>query len=163
MSIRLRPCTIRAACRYVGEHHRHSSVPTGGLFAVAIEDDDQLLGVAIIGRPIARMLDDGFTAEVTRLCTTGTRNGCSMLYGAACRAAKALGYHLIVTYTLASEPGTSLRASGWELVAEVPVRSWAGADHRRGQHNLWGEEASRPQPRRRWAKHLVDFHVVDDD
>jgi hypothetical protein len=80
--------------------------------------------VVIVGRPVARMRDDGLTAEVTRLCTDGTRNACSFLYGAAAKAAFALGYKRIGTYILASEPGTTLRAAGWRLIGEVKGRSW---------------------------------------
>jgi hypothetical protein len=80
--------------------------------------------VAIVGRPVARHLADGFTAEVTRLASDGTRNACSMLYGAAWRAARALGYRRLVTYTLAEERGASLRGAGWRLVGEAGGGSW---------------------------------------
>lgn len=77
----------------------------------------------VVGRPVARALDDGWTLEVTRMCTDGTRNACSLLYGAAWRATRALGYHKLMTYTLNTEPGTSLLASGWKLVGQTdPVR-----------------------------------------
>ncbi|MDP6944205.1 MAG: hypothetical protein QF464_08655 [Myxococcota bacterium] len=152
-TLALRPITLKEARRFVGEHHRHSTPPRGGLFAVAVENGG-LCGVAIVGRPVARGLSDGFTAEVTRVCTDGSRNACSMLYGAAVRAARALGYRRVVTYTLASEAGTSLRATGWEMAAELKARSWACADHRRGQQDLWGNERANPQDRRRWEKAL---------
>lgn len=111
--IELCPMTIGAAKIYISEHHRHHNPPPGGLFAVGVKAGGAIVGVAIVGRPVARMLDDGSTCEVTRLCTDGTPNACSMLYGACRRAAKALGYTRIITYILASEPGTSLRAAGW--------------------------------------------------
>ena len=83
------------------------------------------MGVAIVGRPVARALADEWTAEVTRVAVLdGVKNGCSMLYGACWRAARALGYRKLVTYTLATEPGTSLRAAGWREVASVRGRSW---------------------------------------
>jgi hypothetical protein len=71
------------------------------------------------------MRDDGETAEVTRLCTDGTRNACSFLYGACARAAFALGFKRIGTYILASEPGTSLAAANWRLVGETSGGSWS--------------------------------------
>lgn len=123
--LELAPLTIGAARKYVTEHHRHHKAPAGGLFAVGVSVSGALVGVAIVGRPVARMLADGSTCEVTRLCTDGTPNACSMLYGACRRAAKALGYSRIITYILASEPGVSLRASGW-VASKVESRggSW---------------------------------------
>lgn len=82
--------TLKAAARYVAEHHRHNRPPQGGLFAAGAMLGGQLVGVVIVGRPVARLLDDGQTAEVTRLCTNGQLNACSLLYGAAARAARAL-------------------------------------------------------------------------
>ena len=121
----LAPLSIKAASAFVTEKHRHNKAPQGALFAVGARVGAQLVGVAIIGRPIARMLADGYTCEVTRLCTDGTPNVCSMLYGAAARAAKALGYRRVITYILTSEPGTSLRASGWLKDADVRAEaSW---------------------------------------
>src|SRR5437870_1633786 len=111
--MRIVPITLRAACAFVAAHHRHHPPPRGHKFSLAVDDGGHLAGVAIVGRPVARALDDGFTLEVLRVCTLGTKNACSMLYGAARRIAKEMGYRRIVTYTLASEPGTSLRASGW--------------------------------------------------
>jgi hypothetical protein len=86
---------------------------------------DQIVGVAIVGRPVSRFRDDGLTAEVTRLCTDGTRNACSFLYGASARAAFALGFKRIGTYILASEPGTSLTGTGWRMIGETPGKSWS--------------------------------------
>ncbi len=119
------PCTIREACAYVEQHHRHHKPPQGGLFAVAVAKGEEVCGVAIIGRPVSRVLQDGWTAEVTRVATDGTRNACSKLYGAAWRVARALGWRTLVTYTLDTEPGTSLRASGWRKVGEVRGRGWS--------------------------------------
>ena len=119
------PMTLRAARAYVDEVHRHHRAPQGGLFAIGLRDDDRVVGCAIVGKPVARMLDDGYTAEVTRLATDGSPNACSMLYGAARRAARALGYRRLVTYTLASEPGTSLIASGWRMTARTGGGSWS--------------------------------------
>ena len=125
MTLRLAPITLRAANDYVNAHHRHHGPARGHKFSVAVVDDnDDIRGVVIVGRPVARNLDDGYTAEVTRLCTDGAPNACSMLYGAAWRAARAMGYRRIGTYILADEDGTSLRAAGWRLVGEVRGRSW---------------------------------------
>lgn len=123
--MRLCPVTIREACAFVAEHHRHHDAPQGGLFAVAAEDEGAIVAVAIVGRPLARMLADGYTAEVTRLCSTGARNACSLLYAAAWRACRALGYRRLVTYTLPEEGGASLRAAGWRLVGEAGGGSWS--------------------------------------
>lgn len=113
--LKVRPVTYRAACAFIEQQHRHHGKPQGWLFGASLENDGQLCGVVCVGRPVARRLQDGLSCEVTRLCTDGTRNACSMLYGAAARAAKALGYRRIITYTLADEPGVSLRAAGWQL------------------------------------------------
>lgn len=131
MSLVLTPITLKAARLFVTEHHRHHKAPQGGLFAVAVSDDTTIRGVAIIGRPVARMLADGWTAEVTRLCTDGARNACSMLYAAAWRACRALGYKRLVTYTLESEGGVSLRAAGWRLIGEAGGGSWSRKDRPR--------------------------------
>lgn len=118
------PCSISDAQEFVAQHHRHHKAPLGALFAIAAAEDSQVVGVAIVGRPVARALQDGWTAEVTRLATTGARNACSMLYAASWRAARAMGYRRLLTYTLATEPGTSLRAAGFKLVGTVHGRSW---------------------------------------
>ncbi len=112
---------------FVVAHHRHHRPPQGGLFAVAIEMGGECVGVAIIGRPVARMLADGYTAEVTRLCVRdgSPKNGCSMLYGAAWRACRALGYRRLVTYTLPDEGGASLRGAGWLLVGAAGGGTWS--------------------------------------
>lgn len=116
---------LAEANAFVAQHHRHHPPVVGHLFSLAAVAEGVIVGVAIIGRPVARLRDDGQTAEVTRLCTDGTRNACSFLYGAAARAAFALGFRRIGTYILASEPGTSLTAAGWRQIAEVPGRSWS--------------------------------------
>lgn len=135
-ALSLVPITISDAREFVQQFHRHHSPPIGGLFAVACAraDSDQIAGVAIIGRPVARMLQDGFTAEVTRLCTDGTKNACSMLYSACWRAAKALGYRRLGTYILDTEDGTSLKAAGWRVVAESKGGSWSREDRPRVDH-----------------------------
>lgn len=125
MSLQAVPVRFADAAAFVRQHHRHHTPPVGHVFSIGAEADGALVGVAIVGRPVARRRDDGRTLEVTRLCTDGHRNACSFLYGAAARAAFALGYLRIGTYVLKREPGTSLAAAGWRLVAETPGRSWS--------------------------------------
>ena len=125
--LNLIPVTFREACAFIAEHHRHHKPPAGIKFCLGLMDrDGELVGVATVGRPVARMYDDGLTLEVNRTCTDGTANANSMLYGAAWRAAKALGYRRLITYTHASESGASLRAAGWRVIAERPARpNWS--------------------------------------
>lgn len=110
---------------FVSAHHRHHKPVVGHLFSLGAALDDKVVGVAIVGRPVSRMRDDGVTAEVTRLCTDGTRNACSFLYGAAARAAFALGFRRIGTYTLPEEGGASLRGVGWRQIGERGGGSWS--------------------------------------
>jgi hypothetical protein len=119
------PIDFADAADFVLRHHRHHTPPVGHKFSIAALADGEMVGVVIVGRPVARRRDDGATLEVTRLCTTGHRNACSFLYGAAARAAFALGYRRIGTYILKREPGTSLVAAGWKLIAETPGKSWS--------------------------------------
>lgn len=126
MSLFLVPITIQDAREFVRQHHRHHRPPVSGLFAVACADSPtRINGVAIVGRPVARGLADGWTAEVTRVATDETPNACSILYAAAWRAARALGYRRLVTYTLSTESGVSLRATGWKCVGEAGGGSWS--------------------------------------
>lgn len=128
----IRPITFREASAYVNKYHRHHKAPTGNKFSLGCYEADRLCGVAIVGRPVSRHLDDGLTAEVNRVCTDGTKNACSMLYGACFRVARAMGYKRIVTYTLESEPGTSLKASGWKCEGQAGGKHWTG-ERNRGQ------------------------------
>lgn len=123
MRLQVVPMSIGDARAFVLQNHRHHPPPVSGLFAVGCFTD-HVCGVAIVGRPVARGNQDGFTCEVTRLATDGERNACSMLYRACWRAARALGYRRLITYTLASEPGTSLVAAGFAEVGRVKARSW---------------------------------------
>ncbi|GAA2830446.1 XF1762 family protein [Nonomuraea rubra] len=147
MSLRIVPVSFRDACGFVSMWHRHLQPPRGHKFSVGIADSaDRLIGVAIVGRPVARRLDDGMTLEVIRTATDGTRNANSMLYGTAWRAAKALGYRRLITYNhtrvsgpvcggsclhwscrsiRAGESGASLRAAGWRVIAQRrPKPGW---------------------------------------
>lgn len=125
MALELIPIDLASANAFVQRHHRHHGKVVGHKFSLAAVNDGSIIGVCIVGRPVARMRDDGWTMEVTRLCTDGTRNACSFLYGAAARAVFALGYRRLGTYILASESGASLKACGWRLVGEVKGRSWS--------------------------------------
>jgi len=110
---------------FVARHHRHHMPVVGHLFSLGAAVGDEIVGVAIVSRPVSRFRDDGVTAEVTRLCTDGTKDACSFLYGAASRAAFALGFKRIGTYILNTENGVSLRAAGWKMIGETPGRSWS--------------------------------------
>lgn len=123
--LRAAPIGFADAAEFVLRHHRHHTPPAGHKFSIAAVAGERVVGVVIVGRPVARRRDDGLTMEVTRLCTDGTPNACSFLYGAAARAAFALGYSRIGTYLLKREPGTSLVAAGWKLIAETPGNSWS--------------------------------------
>lgn len=123
MSLSLVPVSFEQASGFVGAWHRHHRPPVGHKFSLGVADDEGVLrGVAMVGRPVARNFDDGLTLEVNRTATDGTPNANSMLYGAAWRAAKALGYQRLITYTQEGESGSSLRAAGWTVVAELKAR-----------------------------------------
>jgi hypothetical protein len=124
MRLTVVPMTISDAKEYVTRVHRHHPAPVGALFAIGAATGEEIVGCVIVGRPVARGNDDGFTCEVTRLASDGTPNVCSMLYRAAWRAARAMGYRRLVTYTLTTEPGTSLRAAGLTLIGETRGGSW---------------------------------------
>ena len=125
MSLKLTPIFQKDAKEYVKQFHRHHRPPVGSIFQIAVAKENKVVGVVIVGRPVARMLQDGFTAEVTRLCTDGTKNACSMLYAAAWRACKAMGYKKLITYILDTENGASLRASGWREIGSAGGGSWS--------------------------------------
>lgn len=116
---------LAEANAFVTEHHRHHRPVVGHVFSIGAAHEGRIVGIAVVGRPVARMRDDGVTAEVTRLATDGTKDACSFLYGASARAAFALGFKRIGTYILATEPGTSLAAAGWRMIGETPGRSWS--------------------------------------
>lgn len=131
------PISLKEANEFVAQHHRHHGKTAGHKFSVAVADTEtqKIVGVAIVGRPVSRHLDDGWTLEVNRLCTDGTMNACSMLYAAAWRAARAMGYKKLITYILESEPGTSLKAAGWRCVGKAGGLRWTG--NRRPEVDLY--------------------------
>ena len=130
------PCFRDEANAFIREHHRHHGPVVGSVLTIACakaatEGDHRICGVVTVGRPVARRLQDGWTAEVTRLATDGTPHACSFLYAAAWRAARAIGYHRLVTYILDSENGVSLKAAGWRMVGEAGGGSWSRKDRPR--------------------------------
>jgi hypothetical protein len=132
--------SLAEANAFVGQHHRHHKAVIGHIFSLGCVKDGALVGVVIVGRPVSRRRDDGLTAEVTRLCTDGTRNACSFLYGAAARGAFALGFFRVGTYILSSETGQSLKASGWKLVGEAGGGSWDCVTRRRVDKHPTGKK-----------------------
>ena len=122
--LEISPIDLAEANAFVETLHRHHKPVPGAKFCIAVNDGERICGVAIVGRPVARMLDNGWTLEVNRVCTDGTRNACSILYGAAWRAAKALGYRRLITYTLPEEGGASLRGAGWRNVGLRGGGNW---------------------------------------
>ena len=121
-----RPISFRVAASYVNSHNRRHHAPQGHKFSIGLYQNEKLRGVAIVGRPVSRHLDDGLTCEITRLCTDGIPNGCSKLYGACARIAKEMGYRKIITYILASEDGASLKASNFIYDGEAGGTHWTG-------------------------------------
>ena len=153
------PLTLAEARRYVGAHHRHNEPPIGHRFSIGLRRDDELVGVVIAGHPIARNADDGRTIELVRLTTEGDRNACSRLYGAACRAASAMGYRRAITYTLADEPGTSLRASGFVEDGDTSGGGWIRPNQLARASSgtllsLWGDRKMPTGPKTRWVRYL---------
>lgn len=149
MSLSITPIDFAEANAFVYSFHRHHKPMVGCKFCIAVSDDDgKIRGVAITGRPVSRHLDDGWTLEVNRCCTDGYKNACSMLYGAAWRIAKNMGYRKLITYTLPEEGGASLRAAGWKLIGERGGGNWNSksrpridtAKHLVGQKHLWEAE-----------------------
>lgn len=145
MSLRIVPLALDEANALVAKWHRHHKPVPGAKFCIGVVDGERVVGAAIVGRPVARMIDDGTTLEVNRCVTDGTRNACSALYGAARRAAFALGYSRLITYTLPSEGGASLRGAGWKLLGERGGGQWSRSSRPRvdvaatvaGQKLLW--------------------------
>lgn len=133
MSSRLdhRPISFADACVFVALRHRHHRAPPGHKFSLAAYEGDRLCGIAIIGRPVARMIDHTTTLEITRLCTDGTKDAPSFLLGRARAAVFALGYRRLITYTLPSEGGASLRGAGYRLIGERGGGKWSRPERKR--------------------------------
>lgn len=122
--LELQPIAFAEAREFILWHHRHHLPPMGWKFGIGLNDGERVVGVITVGRPVARMLDNGWTLEVTRCCTDGTPHACSKLYAAAWRAVRALGYRRLITYTLADESGASLRGAGWRVLYQTAGGSW---------------------------------------
>jgi hypothetical protein len=143
MTLELQPITFAEAAAFIRLHHRHHLPSVGHKFSIAVNDGARVVGVVMVGRPVARHLANGWTLEVTRNCTDGTKNAASMLYGAAWRATRALGYRRLITYTLIEESGTSLRAAGWKTIGQTQGGSWDTPSRPRvdkaptGQKTIW--------------------------
>jgi hypothetical protein len=125
IALQVVPVSFEEAIEFVKDHHRHHDPPLSHKFSVAIADESGIRGVAIVGRPISRMASDGWTLEVLRCCTDGVPNGCSMLYRTCWRCAQAMGYRKLITYTMAEEGGTSLRATGFKCLGKAGGGSWS--------------------------------------
>lgn len=119
------PLSFAEANELVQKWHRHHKPVPGMKFCIGVEHNDEIVGAAIVSRPTARMSDDGWTLEVTRCVTNGTKNACSALYGACRRATFALGYKRLITYTLPREGGASLRGASWRCLGEAGGGSWS--------------------------------------
>ena len=124
MSLEIVPVDFADANSFVAQYHRHHKPMPGAKFSVGVSDGEKIVGVAMVGRPVSRMLDDGWTLEVNRVATDGTKNACSILYAAAWRAARAMGYKKLITYILDTEPGTSLSAAGWKCLGKAGGGEW---------------------------------------
>ena len=156
------PLSLKQANNYIELNHRHHSVVRGDKFRIGCANDDgDLIGVVMVGRPVSRMLDDGKTLEVLRLCTTGDKNVCSFLYSRAARVAKELGYEHIITYILETEDGTSLKASGWSMEKEgAGGGSWDCPSRPRDVESaqvglFWQDKPKYPTGKKtRWGKWL---------
>lgn len=142
----IRPITRNAAMAFLAANHRHlRRALTGWLFGVAlVNEDGEIQGIGCAARPSARMLQDGLTFELVRVCTNGVPNGCSQIYGALRQAARALGYQRVVTYTREDEPGTSLRAAGF--ICDGPAGG--GECSRPSRPRKPSED---PSPKTRWS------------
>ena len=144
--LKIHPITLKEANDYVKQYHRHHQPTTGHKFSICCLDDGRLCGVAICGRPVSRILDDGDTLEINRLCTDGTYNACSILYGACARIARDMGYKRVITYILESENGASLRASNFICEGEAGAPIWNGKCKR--------DNGVPKEMKTRWAKYF---------
>ena len=143
MKLEVVPVTTREANEFVANFHRHNKPTNGGKFSIGAIYGDELVGVAIVGRPVARMLDDGLTVEVTRVCVVdhAPKNTCSFLYGRCWRIWQQMGGKRMITYTLQEESGSSLRGAGWKIVGEVKPteRGWDRDNRKRNWQPIYGQ------------------------
>ncbi len=160
--LELQPISFADAAAFVKRLHRHHLPPVGHKLSIGLNDGDKLVGVLMAGRPVARHFDDGWTLEVTRCCTDGTKNACSKLYSAAMRAARALGYRRIVTYTLPSESGASLRAAGYRTVWQTSGGSWNCPSRPRTDKGPTGPKLLWERPLEQAAKEQTTLPGMED-
>lgn len=136
--LNIMPISLKDANDFVSIHHRHHKPVVGHKFSISAYFGEKLVAVCIVGRPVSRHRDNGLTLEVTRMCSDGTKNACSFLYGAASRATFALGYKKLGTYTTPEEGGASLKASNWRMIAETPGKSWSVPSRQRNDSHPLG-------------------------
>lgn len=152
------PVSVTEAKLFVNLHHRHCEAPESWRFGTGLSHDGELVAIAMLGRPTARGLDQVLDVEVTRVCVIEParyRNACSMLYGALCRAAKALGYRDAYTYTVEGEDAASVRAAGFLPDADLGERpTWASASRPRQDETLFGPRKRPTGPKTRWVRRL---------
>ena len=150
---RIVPITLKEAREFQDLNHRHNVGSKGHKFSIGLECEGALIGCATVGRPIARKLDDGKTAEITRVCVLeGNKNDNSMLYGACYRAAIAMGYQRVITYTLETESGSSLKAAGFAPDAYCKGRKgWDTPSRPREELDRYPKE-----DKVRWSKGVVN-------
>ncbi len=147
--LKARPLTLKQANELINLLHRHHKKVQGHRFSIgALDENEDLVGAIVVGRPVARAMPQYEVAEVTRLVTNGYKNACSFLYAAAARAAKAMGFLKIQTYILESESGISLKAAGWSLEKKTKGGDWNTPARR-------GRRTDQPQVKKqRWSKAL---------
>lgn len=160
MALHLQPITLAEAQAYVNQNHRHHIAPWGWKYGMAATDGERIIGIATVGRPVARRQDDGWTLEVTRCCTDGARNACSKLYAAAEAVALGLGFRRVITYTLAEEEGASMRAANWRDLGERQSHTWNMPSRPREDKHPTGTKRLWMSPRSVETKHLAPRLVV---
>ena len=143
MNYKFQPISLKQANEFVSNHHRHNKPVAGHKFSIGLFDDERLISVAICGRPVARMADDGLTLEVLRVCTDATRNANSMLYSRVKKIAQIMGYQKVLTYTLTEESGASLRAVGAQKSGLVKPREWSRKKRKRNSQDVYKKEKIR--------------------
>ena len=137
------PISLKLANEFVLANHRHNKPVAGHKFSIGLFDDERLIGIAICGRPVARMVDDGLTLEILRVCTDGTRNANSMLYARVKRIAQVMGYQKVLTYTLKEESGASLKAVGAQKNGTIKGREWSREKRKRDTQKVYDKEKVR--------------------
>ena len=158
----IRPITFRQASDFINQNHRHHNATVGCKFCIGLFDGKRMVGCAVCGRPVGRYLDDGVTCEINRLCTDGTKNACSMLYGACCRIAKEMGYDQIITYTLETENGASLKASNFKYEGIAGGTHWTGNRYKTVQLSLFKDEKP-DEMKKKWSRQLRQNTGEKDD